>query len=116
MAFVILHSQKAEKWAGRHAEFEKDLKAHARKRLPGFACPEWVVVVPELPVSAAFRYLRVAEGGTLSCGCDEADDGRAENVDREDSEGRASQDDRQALDTFWRANTVLGSLGYSSLY
>ena len=52
MAFVILHPQKAEKWAGRHGEFEKDLKAHARKRLPGFACPEWVSVVKELPVSA----------------------------------------------------------------
>ncbi|RPD66601.1 AMP-dependent synthetase and ligase [Lentinus tigrinus ALCF2SS1-6] len=49
MAFVILHPQKAEKWAGRLAEFEKDLKAHARKRLPGFACPEWVSVVQELP-------------------------------------------------------------------
>lgn len=62
MAFVILHPQKADKWAGRHAEFEKDLKAHARKKLPGFACPEWVAVVPELPVSVIFLYLRVAAG------------------------------------------------------
>lgn len=50
MAFVILHPQHAEKWAGRHADFGRDLKEHAKKRLPGFACPEWVEVVPELPV------------------------------------------------------------------
>jgi non-ribosomal peptide synthetase component E (peptide arylation enzyme) len=51
MAFVILHPQHARKWTGRHHEFGKDLKEHARTRLPGFACPEWVEVVPELPVS-----------------------------------------------------------------
>jgi hypothetical protein len=50
MAFVILHPQHASGWAGRHHEFSKDLKEHARARLPGFACPEWVEVVPELPV------------------------------------------------------------------
>lgn len=55
MAFVLLHPQKADKWARRHAEFEKDLKAHARKRLPGFACPEWVCIVQELPVRPSIR-------------------------------------------------------------
>jgi len=51
MAFVTLHPGKASKWEHSHKEFEVDLKAHARKRLPGFATPEWVAVVPELPVS-----------------------------------------------------------------
>ena len=31
--------------------FERDLKAFAKGRLPGFACPEWVRVLDELPVS-----------------------------------------------------------------
>jgi len=51
MAFVILNPQYADKWIGRHHEFSKNLKEYARTRLPGFACPEWVEVVPELPVS-----------------------------------------------------------------
>ncbi|EJF66260.1 AMP-dependent synthetase and ligase [Dichomitus squalens LYAD-421 SS1] len=59
MAFVILHPQKAEKWAGRHSEFEKDLKEHARKRLPGFACPEWVSIVPELPKTSTGKIQKV---------------------------------------------------------
>lgn len=54
MAFVILHPQHVAKWAGRHHEFGDDLKKHAKARLPGFACPEWVEVVPELPVSSMF--------------------------------------------------------------
>jgi acyl-CoA synthetase (AMP-forming)/AMP-acid ligase II len=49
MAYVTLHGHKAGKWKGKRAEFEADLKEHAKKRLPGFACPEWVEVVPELP-------------------------------------------------------------------
>lgn len=61
MAFVILHPQKAAKWKSRHAEFEQDLKKHARSRLPGFACPEWVSVVDELPVSVS-SYVPVAKG------------------------------------------------------
>ncbi|PIL24412.1 transporter [Ganoderma sinense ZZ0214-1] len=59
MAFVILHPQKADKWAGKHAEFEKDLKTHARKKLPGFACPEWVAVVPELPKTSTGKIQKV---------------------------------------------------------
>ncbi|KAI0807675.1 acetyl-CoA synthetase-like protein [Fomes fomentarius] len=59
MAFVLLHPQKADKWARRHAEFEKDLKAHARQRLPGFACPEWVSVVQELPKTSTGKIQKV---------------------------------------------------------
>jgi acyl-coenzyme A synthetase/AMP-(fatty) acid ligase len=55
MAFVILHTDSAPRWAGKHAEFSLALKAHARERLPGFATPEWVVIVEELPV-CPFRY------------------------------------------------------------
>ncbi|PPQ89595.1 LOW QUALITY PROTEIN: hypothetical protein CVT25_012340 [Psilocybe cyanescens] len=49
MAFVVLHPQHVSTWRGRHHVFEKNLKEHAKSRLPGFACPEWVEVVPELP-------------------------------------------------------------------
>lgn len=49
MAFVILHPHKAGNWKGKHHAFAEDLRAHAKTRLPGFACPEWVEVVPELP-------------------------------------------------------------------
>ena len=51
MAFVVLYPDHVLHWKGRRLEFEKDLKAHAKERLPGFACPEWVEIVPELPVS-----------------------------------------------------------------
>ncbi|KAG6836817.1 hypothetical protein H0H93_002839 [Arthromyces matolae] len=51
MAFVVLHPQHAAKWVGRQAQFSAELKGHARKKLPGFACPEWVEVVQDLPVS-----------------------------------------------------------------
>jgi acyl-coenzyme A synthetase/AMP-(fatty) acid ligase len=50
MAFVILHVEPAKRWAGKHVEFSLELKAHARQRLSGFAVPEWVAVVEELPV------------------------------------------------------------------
>ena len=52
MAFVILRPHRKEHWAGQHKEFEEELKRHARKRLPGFASPEWVAVVDDLPVRA----------------------------------------------------------------
>ena len=54
MAFVTLHPSKAVKWENKHKEFETDLRTHARKRLPGFATPEWVAIVPELPASENF--------------------------------------------------------------
>jgi acyl-coenzyme A synthetase/AMP-(fatty) acid ligase len=58
MAFAILHPQHASKWKGRHEEFAKDLIAHAKKKLPGFACPEWVEVVPELPKTSTGKILK----------------------------------------------------------
>ena len=51
MAFVVLHPQLVSSWKGRHNDFVEELKAHAKERLPGFACPEWVEIVQELPVS-----------------------------------------------------------------
>ncbi|OBZ65771.1 Acetate/butyrate--CoA ligase AAE7, peroxisomal [Grifola frondosa] len=59
MAFVILHPSHEKKWAGRHAEFADDLKKHARARLPGFACPEWVSVVDELPKTSTGKIQKV---------------------------------------------------------
>lgn len=50
MAFVVLHNHCAPNWEGKHDEFAADLKKHAKERLPGFACPEWVIITAELPV------------------------------------------------------------------
>ncbi|KAF9452623.1 acetyl-CoA synthetase-like protein [Macrolepiota fuliginosa MF-IS2] len=58
MAFVILHPQHATKWADRHHDFIKDMKEHAKARLPGFACPEWVEIVPELPKTSTGKILK----------------------------------------------------------
>ncbi|KAF8203111.1 AMP-dependent synthetase and ligase [Pholiota molesta] len=59
MAFVVLHPHHVATWKGRYHEFEKDLKAHAKSRLPGFACPEWVEVVPELPKTSTGKILKL---------------------------------------------------------
>ncbi|KAI0072767.1 acetyl-CoA synthetase-like protein [Panus rudis PR-1116 ss-1] len=59
MAFVILKPQAIAKWSGKHIEFETDLKRHARTRLPGFACPEWVKVVDELPKTSTGKIQKV---------------------------------------------------------
>ncbi|KAF8213267.1 AMP-dependent synthetase and ligase [Mycena galopus ATCC 62051] len=58
-AFVILKPKSIAKWKGRHGAFENDLKAHAKARLPGFACPEWVQVVDELPKTSTGKILKV---------------------------------------------------------
>ncbi|KAF8167952.1 hypothetical protein B0H34DRAFT_647092 [Crassisporium funariophilum] len=58
MAFVVLHPQHAPSWAGRHEEFAEELKGHAKDRLPGFACPEWVDVVSELPKTSTGKILK----------------------------------------------------------
>ncbi|KAJ2928934.1 hypothetical protein H1R20_g8292, partial [Candolleomyces eurysporus] len=58
MAFVILHPQHVARWKGRFHEFGENLKSHAKKRLPGFACPEWVEVVPELPKTSTGKILK----------------------------------------------------------
>ena len=50
MAFVTLHADAIKKWKGRHHEFADVLKKYGRTRLPGFANPEWVKVVDDLPV------------------------------------------------------------------
>lgn len=59
MAFVTLHPSKTAKWENRHEEFEIDMKAHARKKLPGFATPEWVTVVPDLPKTSTGKIQKV---------------------------------------------------------
>jgi hypothetical protein len=53
MAFVILRQEHASKWKGNSDGFAEELIRHARARLPGFACPEWVQILDELPVSHA---------------------------------------------------------------
>ncbi|EPS95172.1 hypothetical protein FOMPIDRAFT_85324 [Fomitopsis schrenkii] len=59
MVFVILHPQRASKWQGKHDAFEAALKKHARTRLPGFACPEWVAVVEDLPKTSTGKIQKV---------------------------------------------------------
>ena len=56
MAFVILTPKADKDYAGRHSDFEVDLKKFAKTRLPGFARPEWVRIMDELPVSLSFVY------------------------------------------------------------
>ena len=52
MAFVVIRDPKKKEG------FEGRLKAHAKERLPGFACPEWVLIVDELPVSGLCLVVR----------------------------------------------------------
>ena len=66
MAFVILHPQHVDRWKDKSGDFEKDLKAHAKSRLPGFACPEWVEVVRELPVGHSLAKTRAVKLTTAS--------------------------------------------------
>ncbi|KAH7915387.1 hypothetical protein BJ138DRAFT_1141987 [Hygrophoropsis aurantiaca] len=58
MAFVILRQEHASQWTGKHREFGEELKRHGRKRLPGFACPEWIEVVEELPKTSTGKILK----------------------------------------------------------
>ncbi|KAI0274811.1 acetyl-CoA synthetase-like protein [Gloeopeniophorella convolvens] len=58
MAYVILLAEAAKRWAGKHAEFAAALKTYARERLPGFATPEWVVVVEELPKTSTGKIMK----------------------------------------------------------
>jgi len=60
MAFAILHPERSSKWEGKHDAFVADLKKHARARLPGFATPEWVEVVQELPKTSTGKILKTA--------------------------------------------------------
>jgi acyl-coenzyme A synthetase/AMP-(fatty) acid ligase len=54
MAFVMLRPHASSKWKGKDGQFEVELKKFGRDKLPGFACPEWVQVVEELPVGLFF--------------------------------------------------------------
>ncbi|KZS92936.1 AMP-dependent synthetase and ligase [Sistotremastrum niveocremeum HHB9708] len=60
MAFIILRIEAIEKWADRHHHFAADLKQFARNHLPGFALPEWIKVVPELPKTSTGKILKHA--------------------------------------------------------
>ncbi|KAJ7139932.1 hypothetical protein C8R44DRAFT_765821 [Mycena epipterygia] len=57
-AFVILKSHSTNKWRGRHDVFSEELKVYAKTKLPGFACPEWVQVVEELPKTSTGKILK----------------------------------------------------------
>lgn len=87
MAFVILKADAVNKWTGKHNEFGDDLKRHAKLRLPGFACPEWVNVVEELPVSFLY-YSTVSFKSELY---------RVENVDGKDTKDATAKDCSQTL-------------------
>ena len=88
MAFVILHPQRASQWKGKHDAFEEELKKHARTRLPGFACPEWVSVVEDLPVSVDFA-LRSTRFDSVSL----------ENLDGQDTEDGSAKGGGKAVNT-----------------
>lgn len=62
MAFIILTPAGNKEYAGRHRDFEDDLKKFAKTRLPGFACPEWVSILDELPVSLMLYELTYLNG------------------------------------------------------
>ena len=49
MAFVILQTEAVQKWKERETDFAKELIQFVKGKLPGFACPEWVECVSELP-------------------------------------------------------------------
>ncbi|KAH8106897.1 AMP-dependent synthetase and ligase [Cristinia sonorae] len=59
MAFVILRANSKKKWVGKDEEFAAALKKHARGNLPGFACPEWVQLVDELPKTSTGKIQKV---------------------------------------------------------
>ena len=101
MAFVILNPQYADKWIGRYHEFSKNLKEYARTRLPGFACPEWVEVVPELPVS----FERISHASVMTS----IHVNVIENVYRENYQDWAPEDSCETL----IEETLLRSLGVS---
>ncbi|KAG1885742.1 acyl-CoA synthase [Suillus subluteus] len=58
MAFVVLRPEHATKWKDNHDGFATELIRHARTHLPGFACPEWVEIVDELPKTSTGKILK----------------------------------------------------------
>lgn len=89
MAFVILKTECKQKWNGKDDAFAVELKKHAKQKLPGFACPEWVKIVDGLPVSA--NYPNDVTLGLFTRR------GVAENIYRKDTEGPAAQDRCETL-------------------
>jgi len=85
MAYVILRPESAQRWDGKHAEFSSTLRAYARERLPGFATPEWIVVVEELPVCPFVTHIHSAVPKEVIA---------PENVDRKDHEDGLAQTSR----------------------
>jgi hypothetical protein len=74
--------------------FTQELQAFSRKKLPGFACPEWVLIVDELPVSIMFwKDKHLADSGVPVI---------TENVYRQNTQDQPSKICREAL-----ANTPL---------
>ncbi|KAH8919623.1 acetyl-CoA synthetase-like protein [Atractiella rhizophila] len=57
-AFVVLTPTAASKWHNNSEGFAQALKDFSRSRLPGFARPEWVQVVPEIEKSATGKVLK----------------------------------------------------------
>jgi len=58
MAFVVLHQHHVKTWEEKHDKFAQELKQHARTRLPGFACPEWIQIVDDLPKTSTGKILK----------------------------------------------------------
>ncbi|KAI5122560.1 hypothetical protein M0805_004779 [Coniferiporia weirii] len=66
MAFVTLTLAAEKEYAGRHHTFEAELKKFAKTRLPGFACPEWVKIVDELPKTSTGKIMKTALRGAVA--------------------------------------------------
>jgi acyl-CoA synthetase (AMP-forming)/AMP-acid ligase II len=48
-SFIIIRPHSADKWLRNPDQFAVELKAFCKPLLPGFARPEWVEIVTELP-------------------------------------------------------------------
>ena len=60
-AFVLLRDNAKDKWKGKGAEFEIELKDFSKTRLPGFARPEWVEIVDALPKTSTGKIQKQGE-------------------------------------------------------
>jgi len=49
-AFIVFNREGQREWADSPKEFEAHLKASLKGKLPGFAIPEWIYIVKDLPV------------------------------------------------------------------
>jgi hypothetical protein len=98
MAFVVLHPQLVSSWKGRHNDFTEELKAHAKERLPGFARPEWVEIVPELPVSLFLNTCNECISQLIL--------GFTEDINWEDFENRITKNCSETLDASYFLNRI----------